>query len=763
MPPKTHIILPVFRPNEDYFKQQVASFKEQTAVQLKIYFVIADCQSGSISRKIAKSLKLDFEILSPEKNLDSVRAFQFGLNHLVKTKIEPIDYIALSDQDDIWHSNKLERNIEELERNGCDLVHSDARLIDGKNAVINQSLFNQENRVQTSDTRSLLYLNNITGMTSLFTARVLNLSVPFPKQAGVFFHHDLWLGLIASALSGVHFIDEQLVDYRQHDHNVIGALSSKKATKRLGSFEWRKAKFMEFYLANYLAKATYLRIEQSSDQSIHAAATANGGLRKLNPHLANISFGMHFLGDSIKYFAQGKPIPAYQAASFFMIKSARLGYCTFKSLRSGSFNLLYQMDALDRFGYSKSPGAQLDDRTAPSAPSGGVAKKWQDYLDPQRSLKFSPDFSKDAVPSINILVPTLNPNEIFAGIGTAIDFGCELASLGHHVRFISTDLQIASRESTRAFILNAIRNDMDKDTISRISLQCGVTSKVVSQSQNDMFFATAWWTAHAASEAIEKYGFKNKKFFYLIQDYEPNFYPWGSDYAGAVESYGFDVYPIFNTNILHDFFRNRGIKYERRNTVTFGPSINLTNYYQVKRQPQKVRRIALYGRPEVARNLFPTCVVATQRFIEAQKLTPKDVEVFSMGLKHEDIELSNGIKITSIGKLPLEDYISFLGTIDIGIALMLSPHPSHLPLEMAAAGVRVVTNHFENKNLSELSTLITSCDPTTAGVAKALDKLWNEKNFKTSATARKVALSKLGDPLSSSVKQISATLKKHHL
>ena len=35
---------------------------------------------------------------------------------------------------------------------------------------------------------------------------------------------------------------------------------------------------------------------------------------------------------------------------------------------------------------------------------------------------------------------------------------------------------------------------------------------------------------------------------------------------------------------------------------------------------------------------------------------------------------------------------------DIGLALMISPHPSLAPLDFAAAGMVVVTNSFETKN-----------------------------------------------------------------
>ena len=53
------------------------------------------------------------------------------------------------------------------------------------------------------------------------------------------------------------------------------------------------------------------------------------------------------------------------------------------------------------------------------------------------------------------------------------------------------------------------------------------------------------------------------------------------------------------------------------------------------------------------------------------------------------------------GKLSLEEYGGILLESAIGISLMISPHPSYPPLEMAAFDLAVITNKFFNKDLSE--------------------------------------------------------------
>ena len=76
-----------------------------------------------------------------------------------------------------------------------------------------------------------------------------------------------------------------------------------------------------------------------------------------------------------------------------------------------------------------------------------------------------------------------------------------------------------------------------------------------------------------------------------------------------------------------------------------------------------------------------------------------------------------------LGKLSLEDYSALLSRASVGLSLMLSPHPSYPPLEMAYAGVRTITNNYECKNLSRRSPLIDTIDVITPEeIAKALDR-----------------------------------------
>jgi hypothetical protein len=87
------------------------------------------------------------------------------------------------------------------------------------------------------------------------------------------------------------------------------------------------------------------------------------------------------------------------------------------------------------------------------------------------------------------------------------------------------------------------------------------------------------------------------------------------------------------------------------------------------------------------------------------------------------------VRLGSAGELELlpraeqGEYGRVLAEHDVGLALMYTPHPSLVPLEMASAGMLTVTNTFENKTaetLSAISPNLIAGEPTVEGVVQAL-------------------------------------------
>ena len=88
--------------------------------------------------------------------------------------------------------------------------------------------------------------------------------------------------------------------------------------------------------------------------------------------------------------------------------------------------------------------------------------------------------------------------------------------------------------------------------------------------------------------------------------------------------------------------------------------------------------------------------------------------ILSAGEQHDDIDLGNGAVLRSVGKLSLQDYAKMMLDTYAGVSLMVSPHPSYPPLEMATFGAKTITNCYESKDLTSFSDnmiCLKSCAP----------------------------------------------------
>ena len=125
------------------------------------------------------------------------------------------------------------------------------------------------------------------------------------------------------------------------------------------------------------------------------------------------------------------------------------------------------------------------------------------------------------------------------------------------------------------------------------------------------------------------------------------------------------------------------------------------------------KQILVYGRPTTARNAFELLVYGLKAWC-AQQENPEEWTVLSAGEQHDNVDLGNGVMLRSVGKLPLEEYATMMLDTYAGVSLMLSPHPSYPPLEMASFGIKTITNRYESKDLSGFSENIVSleaCSP----------------------------------------------------
>lgn len=137
------------------------------------------------------------------------------------------DLIALCDQDDVWHENRLAAAVPAFERDAALLVqNANARLVGPTGEPLGVSLFDglsvsdRERELVAAGRAFEVFIkrNIVTGATVLLRRSVVELSAPFPLG----WVHDEWIAMNAASHRAIGMLDEELIDYRQHGSNQIG-------------------------------------------------------------------------------------------------------------------------------------------------------------------------------------------------------------------------------------------------------------------------------------------------------------------------------------------------------------------------------------------------------------------------------------------------------------------------------------------------------------------------------------------------------------
>lgn len=368
--------------------------------------------------------------------------------------------------------------------------------------------------------------------------------------------------------------------------------------------------------------------------------------------------------------------------------------------------------------------ARSEDETSIEAnPSNVPGFHWSPPLNLGVSYKLS------VTPHINVLLPSLRIRHMSGGPNTALLFAAHLAEAGEFVRLIATDAPIEGEEAALFPHLDGLfGRAVARD---RITLIDGFArSKTIIIGAHDLFFATAWWTAQIAKYAVRSTIYE--EFIYLIQDFEPILHEGSTFQALALETYGLPHIPVVNSKLLLDHLTKEGCgSYAQskfaHSALFFEPAIDRSHYFPdppKERTETRKRVLLFYARPTVAkRNLFEIGIVALRNTVAAGYIDSSNWEVWAIGEKLDPVDLGRGVTLNPLPWMAFDAYAERIRSADLLLSLMLSPHPSYPPLEMAASGKLVVTNSFSVKTAARMQALspnIFVALPTAESVADAL-------------------------------------------
>lgn len=227
---KVAVLLSAYN-GEQWIEEQLRSIIEQNNISLDIYISIDEstdrtldiCQSYAKKNNNITVLPYGFKFGGAGKNF-------FRL--LADTDLTGYDYIAFSDQDDIWHEDKLTKAISELQLYDCYSSNVIAFWEDGREMLIDKS--------QLQCKWDFLFEAAGPGCTYVFKRDVIIkfktwLLAHYEEVGDDIELHDWLIYAFARSRGYRWFIDpEPMMRYRQHANNQVGTNNNiKAAIKRL--------------------------------------------------------------------------------------------------------------------------------------------------------------------------------------------------------------------------------------------------------------------------------------------------------------------------------------------------------------------------------------------------------------------------------------------------------------------------------------------------------------------------------------------------
>lgn len=213
---------------ERYILEQLESFKAQSYKNWQIYVSDDGSTDETLSKieRFSTENKINISIVSGPKT-------GFVSNFLsLLSKVDLDDgYYSFSDQDDIWHNDKIERAVNWL----ASQPSSKPALYCSRTHIVNENGgdlgFSYPFTVEPSFTNSLIQ-NIGGGNTMVFNQAARDVIV----KAGIVdvITHDWWIYILITGVGGVvHYDAEPSLDYRQHVGNAIGfdSVSKRRLSK----------------------------------------------------------------------------------------------------------------------------------------------------------------------------------------------------------------------------------------------------------------------------------------------------------------------------------------------------------------------------------------------------------------------------------------------------------------------------------------------------------------------------------------------------
>jgi glycosyltransferase involved in cell wall biosynthesis len=710
--PLVAICMATYDPPLDLFERQLDSIRAQTHRNW-VCVISDDCSKPGVFGAIRQAVGDDprFVLSRSSRRLGFYQNFERALSKAPAAA----HYVALADQDDFWHREKLETLIEEI--GDAQLVYSDARIV-ARDRELMAATYWGRRRNNHSNLLSLLVANAVTGAAALFRRDVLDYALPFPPAQFAHFH-DHWIALTALALGDISFTDRALYDYVQHEDAFLGHEAANQMTAlraRVGALRREPRERVGMWRMHYFVDAARLRQYATVLSMRCRDRMAPAKRRALDRFLRTERSVLSLAQLGLRGVRELVGRPETLGAEWMLFHAFAWRRLLDATVRDRPARRL-RVDAVPPPALDPMPGRRTPASPAPRAVAGKIAPLELAVRD-------------DAPARVNLLIPTIDLEHFFGGYIAKLNLARRLAERGLRVRLVTVDpvgpLPRSWRHRVESY--EGLGGLFD-----RVEVAFGRQAGALEVSRSDRFIATAWWTAHVARAAQQVLG-GDERFLYLIQEYEPFTFPMGTFAALAGESYRFPHFALFSSELLRGYFRAHGVGvYADGTDAGDGASASFQNALTPVEPPRAEdmagrsgRRLLFYARPEAhaARNMFELGVLALERAVQRGAFRD-GWELYGIGAVEgaRSVELAGGSSVTILRRSSQAAYAKALREHDVGLALMYTPHPSLVPIEMASAGMLAVTNSFENKTPEAMEAISPNLITAAPGVEEVADAL----------------------------------------
>lgn len=723
--PLVAICMATYNPPMELFARQIQSIIDQN--YSRWVCVISDDNSNTDALEQMRSVISQderFTLRPSQSRLGFYRNFE----RCLRLAPQEAELIALSDHDDRWHTDKLDTLVSSL-KDGAVLAYSDMNIVDVEGRLLANTYWTTRPN-NYKNFASLIMANTVTGAASMFRRELLSYALPFPERIGEAYH-DHWIACVALALGEIAYVDRPLYDYVQHQNNVIGHFApvresfAKKNLRLLthpggardmvlrNLSQWRAIYLYDLMRLKMLVSVIELRCGERLNKEKKRV------LRRIARLDDSIVAETWLALRSLKNW--GRTSETIGAENSLLRALVWRKYTSFRSwLPLGGFTGRGHIT-------NKLPQAGA---SPPLQSSESSSRLERVEIIEQKIAPLSLDVSPSAPRRVNLLIPTVDLKYFFGGYITKLNLARHLTEAGFRVRIVIVDyceyMPSVWKQQLRAF--DGLDHLLDHVEMA----YCFDRSQPLEVSAQDSFIATTWWTAHIAHCAAKD--LKKNKFIYLIQEYEPFTFEMGSFAALANETYTFPHCAIFSTEFLREYFRENclGVFSENLETgeadsVSFQNTITSVGEIEVEDIARRSsKKLLMYARPEAhaARNMFEMAVLALSSAVRSGCFTG-DWEFRGIGTVDASsrIKLADDVWLHLLPRQSQETYKEVLRSHDLGLSLMYTPHPSLVPIEMAAAGMLVVTNTYANKTkekLKMISSNLVPVEPTMKAISDGL-------------------------------------------